>query len=170
MVAFYTSMTLRYAEPARNWLCEGLGRELPLLYAQEFNKRDPEGEFPWSMMRDLPRVMKDATMQVAQGTSLIRTVVAESAYAFDETNTVMVDDTPRKMREYPHNVIIVPEYVDDSVQGGDHAASGDVHVLDTVQACLQRLLHQWREAHTDDVRVFVDRAQQELAAVSASPS
>ena len=32
------------------------------------------------------------------------------ARGFGPTNTVMIDDTARKMREHPHNVVVVPSF------------------------------------------------------------
>ena len=125
--AFYTSMQESNAMPIVKYLARGQRVDV---YERKFNKDDPEGENAWDTMRDLPKVWGWP---------------GKCARGFDETNTVVIDDTHRKMREHPSNVLVVPTYDEKSVRkGGDDA-------LEYLQAYVDALLD-----HADDVRVAVD--------------
>lgn len=105
--AFYTSMRRCNANVAVNYI---LGEENTAhLYDQSFNKHDPLGENQWSMLRDLERIW---------GTS------GAPGYGHNDTSTLMIDDSPIKMREHPQNVLVVQEYTERSViNGGDESLS-----------------------------------------------
>jgi hypothetical protein len=92
-LAFYTSMQYKNANAALSSLV-GNNSQI-FLYAQEYNKSDPHGDKPWSMLRDLPKIWncKDTP-----------------AYNHNHYNTLMIDDSISKMREYPDNVLVIPEY------------------------------------------------------------
>ena len=127
VLAFYTSMREVNAQPIAKYLCGGRAVDV---YERSFNKADPTGENAWDTMRDLPSVWADPT---------------KAAYGFDASNTVVVDDTTRKMREYPGNVLVVPTYDETSVaRGGDDA-------LDYLRAYVDALLDE-----PGDVRTAVD--------------
>ncbi|KAJ8602557.1 hypothetical protein CTAYLR_008353 [Chrysophaeum taylorii] len=97
VLAFYTSMRESSARPAITALSGGRDVEL---YEREFNKVDPLGENHWDTMRDLEKIW---------GT------LGKAGAGFDATNTIVVEDTERKMREHPHNVIVVPSFTEDMV-------------------------------------------------------
>ena len=44
---------------------------------------------------------------------------ARAAFGFGPENTVMIDDTARKMREFPDNVVVVPSFDERDVGGPD---------------------------------------------------
>ncbi|KAH8064209.1 hypothetical protein JL721_8352 [Aureococcus anophagefferens] len=105
--AFYTSMQRRNAEPAVRALCGSGGA--PELYAAEFNAPDDDEagrRHAWDTVRCLDKVWAHDG----------------AAFGFDATNTVMVDDTARKMRRWPGNVLVVDEYDADAVARGDDDA------------------------------------------------
>ena len=62
------------------------------LYDRAYQKPDPDGDKNWDTMRDLDRVW---AAERAAGRSVGR------------HNTLMIDDTYRKMREHPDNMILV---------------------------------------------------------------
>ena len=125
--AFYTSMREANAQPIARYLTKGKRADM---YERKFNKDDASGENSWDTMRDLPKVW---------GTP------AKAAHGFDETNTLVIDDTHRKMREYPSNVLVVPTYDEATVRkGGDDA-------LEYLAAYIDALLD-----HPDDIRTAVD--------------
>jgi len=102
--AFYTSMNDKSAQPAAALLRRGGGYEL---YGRDFNKADSTGAEAYDTMRDL---------------DLLWRTPGRIAFGFDETNTVVIDDTARKMREFPNNVVVVPEYDDAAVARGNDQA------------------------------------------------
>jgi hypothetical protein len=73
-------------------------------------------------MRDLPALWSSAA---SRGTT---------AHGFSERNTVMIDDTPLKMREFADNVYIIPEYDEERVALQNEHESG---VLRSVLLFLQ---------------------------------
>ena len=154
-VSFYTSMTKVYAGPARNWLTQGFDNPLPV-YDQRWNLPDETVEFGWK--RDMPRLWNEINSKM------------DGSITFDSTNTIMIDDSPRKMRDFPDNVLIVPEFDEQGVIAHDqqqrNQVDGEVHdgrvlqaaVLLTLQANLSRLIAQW-EDQRDDVRSLIAEAQ-----------
>ena len=122
-----TSMREANAQPIARYLTRGKRADM---YERKFNKDDASGENSWDTMRDLPKVW---------GTP------AKAAHGFDETNTLVIDDTHRKMREYPSNVLVVPTYDEATVRkGGDDA-------LEYLAAYIDALLD-----HPDAIRTAVD--------------
>ena len=92
------------------------------IYERKFNKPDPSGSESWDTMRDLPMVWG--------------AVKPSSARGFTAENTVVIDDTLRKMRELPHNVMVVPPFEEPAVRKDDDEA------LDYVKAYLDMLLDE----------------------------
>ena len=139
--AFYTSMREKSARPATLALCGGddeHGRP-PHLYERAFNKADSSAENAWDTMRDLEKVWQTQD---------------KIAYGFDATNTIVVDDTPRKMREHPHNVLVVPTYDERALSRANDTA------LPSLLNYLDRLLQdaaRWSQTTTYDVRAFLRR-------------
>lgn len=72
----------------------------PEIYDRPFNAPDPEGVNHWDTKRDLPKIWS---------------TVGRTGYGFAAHNTVMVDDTPRKMRDMNAGLVVVPEYDQRSV-------------------------------------------------------
>ena len=89
-IAFYTSMSSKYAVPAVNILTNG--KNDIYLFDQPFNKKDTEGENSWSTMRDMPKIW-------GCGNS--------PAFGHSEYDTIMIDDSYSKMKEYPGNACIL---------------------------------------------------------------
>jgi hypothetical protein len=58
-------------------------------------KVDPLAAESWKTLRDLPRLWQTA---------------GKVAFGHDELSTIMIDDTDTKMRQFPQNVIIIPEF------------------------------------------------------------
>lgn len=146
--AFYTSMKETSARPATSVLCKGRSVEL---YERKFNKFDPEGENHWDTMRDLKKIW---------------TTPDRVGFGFDETSTVVIEDTARKMREHPYNVIVVPSYTEESVLEG----------YDSVLTRLGDFLHSLFRANVDDVREFllcnpfhIEKDTDDYNAVTRSP-
>lgn len=94
VMAFYTSMRMSSAQPAVDLLCRGA-----TIFDREFNQHDPSGDNPWDTMRDLNKVWQHVD-------------------GFDDTNTIVIEDTMRKMRDHPRNVVVVPSYTETTVLGG----------------------------------------------------
>jgi hypothetical protein len=111
---FYTSMMMRNALPAALFFqddddeeeggggsCGYRGSSQAFMagwnvYDQTFNRFDRQGDKKWGgWMRHLPSVW-------GAGIAL--------AGRHDKTSTLTIDDTFTKMREYPRNVVVVPEY------------------------------------------------------------
>lgn len=67
----------------------------PEVYDRPFNARDPHGANSWDTTRDLP---------------LIWSTPGRAGAGFGPANTVMVDDTPRKMRFMDAGLVVVPEF------------------------------------------------------------
>ncbi|CAM9687065.1 unnamed protein product [Chrysoparadoxa australica] len=123
-LGFYTSMRRENALPAVTWLLgksakDSTGEASRILYHRGFNKRDPLGSNHWDTMRDIPKVWRTPKM-IGSG--------------FNASNTIMVDDTPRKMREMPGNVIVLPEFTEVAV------VNGNDNVIPQVCSYLQTLL------------------------------
>jgi NLI interacting factor-like phosphatase len=135
-LCFYTSMKKKSAEPLSEHL---LGEASSIyLFDQEYNKRDMEGRNSWSMMRDMPRIWSQQD---------------SPSFGHSEKSTIMIDDSYEKMREYPDNVFIVPEYTEEVIELGDPS---DDTVLDVVIQFLDKLTHAWTaKSETDDVRVLI---------------
>eukprot|EP00729_Bicosta_minor_P018779 gene18779-11104_t len=93
-LAFYTSMRYTNAIPAIERLLGHSWEDRVRLYDREYQKADPEGEEVWDTMRDLHKVWANEA--------------EEYGNHFDGSNTLMLDDTMRKMREHPDNVVLVP--------------------------------------------------------------
>jgi hypothetical protein len=132
-IAFYTSMSTKNANAGVDYLSNKIDdfklststttivkqRQL-YLYDQSMNKNDPLGEHSWSFMRDLPKIWNCKN---------------SPGYGHNETTTLMIDDTITKMREYPDNVIVVPEFTEQGVvKGTDTVLIALQHVLDNVFA------------------------------------
>ena len=115
--AFYTSMREANARPIADYLTGGRRVDI---YERKFNKPDPSGEHDYDTMRDLPSVWSS--------------VKPGSARGFTEENTVVIDDTLRKMRELPHNVLVVPPFEEDAVKKGTD------DIMDYVKVYLDMLL------------------------------
>lgn len=126
-LAFYTSMKASSAKPAVTALCRGASAEL---YPREFNKDDPRGSHSWDTMRDLEKIWA---------------TTGRAGCGFDETNTIVVEDTVRKMREHPHNVVVVPTYTEISV----------VRNKDDALRQLSRYFKTLFESQTSDVRTYL---------------
>ena len=92
------------------------------MYERKFNKDDPSGANDYDTMRDLPKVWASTRPAAARG--------------FTERNTVTLDDSERKMREFPDNVLVLPEYDEASVLKGEDEA------LDYAKAYLDMLLDE----------------------------
>ena len=73
-------------------------------------------------MRDLDKVWEEE--------------MTTNGYRFGPDNTVMIDDTMEKMREHPHNVLIVPPITAESLVRGD----GDSSVLINVHNYIKQML------------------------------
>ena len=127
VLAFYTSMREQNAKPIAKFLAGGKSVDV---YERAFNKPDPSGDNAWDTMRDLPKVWAATAPAAARG--------------FDATNTIVVDDTARKMRDFPRNVLVVPTYDEAAI------ARGDDDALDYLRAYVDALLDE-----SGDVRKFL---------------
>lgn len=96
----------------------------PEIYDRRFNAHDPDGANPWDTTRDLPKIWSTHG-RVGAG--------------FGPKNTVVVDDTPRKMRHMSAGLVVVPEYKEAciiaafGVRGGQDLSDGrefDVEVVE----------------------------------------
>lgn len=72
----------------------------PEVYDRPFNTRDPQGVNHWDTTRDLP---------------LLWSTPGRAGTGFGPSNTVMVDDTPTKMRFMTAGLVVVPEFKEASV-------------------------------------------------------
>ena len=123
-LCFYTSMMKKSAGPLAEYVT-GNEFENIHLFDQPFNKKDPDGDKAWSMMRDLPRLW-----------SLEDT----PAYNHSELTTIMIDDSYAKMREYPDNVLILPEYTEKVIEDGE---INDEKVLRSAVKFMDELVEIW---------------------------
>ena len=127
-LAFYTSMQRRNAVPIIEHLFGAGCLSGPAafgLYDRSYNVEDSSGANSWDTMRDLTRIWSEA---------------GSVGHGFSELDTVMVDDTPRKMRHLPHNAVIVPEYDEAAVTRAARAGAPADGVLPALLAYLERLL------------------------------
>eukprot|EP00752_Nemacystus_decipiens_P005334 g4838.t1 len=156
-LAFYTSMRGVNALPAARFLMpdDGTHGATPEVYDRRFNARDPHGAKPWDTTRDLP---------------LIWSTPGRAGEGFGPANTVMVDDTPRKMRFMEAGLVVVPEFkaacvleslglradtgggTEESEEAGEDAARRQGEVLPRLLEYLGRLL----EESGADVRPFIE--------------
>jgi hypothetical protein len=162
---------------------EHLGLEA-YVYDRDFTAPDPEGAHSWSTKRDLDRVWSAnmkviskhtfitlcinihilalvvATGYVPHAHMLYCPLLTQVGHAFTAATTVMVDDTPSKMRHLPTNVLLVPEYTEASVQQGEGSS-----VLQSLQQTLQLLL----DADSADVREHIAAQQAHAAQAQLAP-
>lgn len=80
------------------------------MYDRPFNAPDPEGANHWDTMRNLP---------------LIWSTPGRTGTGFGPHNTVMIEDTPRKMRYQEAGVVVVPEFAEESVRTAFGADGGE---------------------------------------------
>ena len=65
------------------------------VFDQTFSKKDPEGDYKWSTMRDLDRIWDDERCQKLK---------------FNSSNTIVIDSEFCKVREILPNSIVVDPY------------------------------------------------------------
>ena len=133
-MCFYTSMKAASGVPLATQL---VGDSSIYLFDQAYNKRDPAGEKSWSMMRDLVRLWSTE---------------GSPAYGHSERDTVMIDDSFAKMRDYPDNVFLVSEYTEEFILSKEGAKDD---ALDLTKAFLQELLMKWKRCNREDIRPLV---------------
>lgn len=112
--AFYTSMTSKYAIPAVHFMIDKLNQhyddnvfpwqsrwdeKIPFIYDQEWNLEDPSPEDRFGFKRDLPRLWESDIGPAGQ---------------FSALNTIMIDDSARKMRLFPENALLIEEFTSES--------------------------------------------------------
>jgi hypothetical protein len=120
-LAFYTSMRESNALPAVLAITSGAHVEI---YDREYNKADrEEGTESWDTMRDLTKIW---------------TTEGKVGYGFGPHNTIMVDDSARKMRHAPRNLVQVPEF-----KHAEHMRDGTMTAL---HAHLQAMLDDFGES------------------------
>lgn len=103
------------------------GEAVPEVYDRPFNAHDPEGANPWDTTRNLP---------------LVWSTPGRAGEGFGPGNTVMVDDTPRKMRFMDAGLVVVPEYTEASVVEVLRVRAGTLRSCDGDDACEERALRQ----------------------------
>lgn len=142
--AFYTSMKYESALPAVNFLLETARLKgafvdhdpRTIIYAREFQQPDPNAANHWDTIRYLPAVWN------AQGMV---------GHGFDVTNTIVIDDTYKKMQHLPDNVIVVNEYTAEGVlsEQDDNELSGLIGLvgalLESPETDVRRALAALRE-------------------------
>ena len=88
------------------------------IYDRDYNKADgDEGTNDWDTMRDLAKIWRTP---------------GKVGFGFGPHNTVMVDDSARKMRHAPRNLVAVPEF-----KHAEHMRDG---TMDALHAHLASLL------------------------------
>jgi len=133
-IAFYTSMRYENAAPCvQSLVDEELYRDI-YIYDRKFNKDDPLKRNKWDTMRNLPQLW------AAEDTP---------AYGFTEYSTLMIDDSLSKMRDYPDNCLLIPEYTKER-------ASSDAEdtTLLTLINCLSEIVYLWKQGH-EDIRIIM---------------
>eukprot|EP00741_Cyanophora_paradoxa_P025212 tig00000350_g24337.t1 len=107
-LAFYTSISAENARPVIEALCPPTdpATRVFALFDRNYSIRDPHGEKKWDTMRSLPRVW---AAPVCQG-------------RFDANNTILIDNTPRKVRNHMQNALIVPPWEKEQLVAGDDRA------------------------------------------------
>ena len=124
-LCFYTSMMKKSAGPLAEYVTGKEEFENVYLFDQPFNKKDPDGENSWSMMRDLPKIWSSRDTP---------------AYNHSERTTIMIDDSYAKMREYPDNMLLIPEYTENIIECGE---INDDRVLKTTIKFMSELVETW---------------------------
>lgn len=177
VVAFYTSMTACYAVPAREWLSQGLDSQtMPDMYDQRWNKRDETTKYRFK--RNLPRLWAEIGRR-------LKNAFPDTEIEFNASNTMTVDDSGWKMRDYPDNVVVIPEYDAQRVVQHAHQAKhfpattlfheshqpsrtqddDGMHIEATLLPCvqteLQQLLQRWR-VENDHIGPLVQQMQANL--------
>ncbi|CAN0374913.1 unnamed protein product [Ectocarpus sp. 12 AP-2014] len=155
-LAFYTSMRGVNALPAARFLMpDDSSSTAPEVYDRPFNARDPHGANAWDTTRDLP---------------LIWSTPGRTGAGFGPGNSIMVDDTPRKMRFMDAGLVVVPEFTEacalealggetgnveseEEAERREAAARAQREVLPRLLEYLSRLLDESGE----DVRPFIER-------------
>jgi hypothetical protein len=125
-VAFYTSMKEENALVPLKKL-DRYGSVY--LYSQEFNKHDSSGENAWDMMRDFPKLWSSRD---------------GPAFGHSERSTIMIDDSTRKMREFPNNLVLVPEFVPECM------VEAETFKLEYVMHYVDAVIDQWMATYTYD--------------------
>jgi hypothetical protein len=125
-VCIYTSIMKQNAEAAVNALDKDHKEYISKIYDQSYNKQDPQGAKMWDTIRDMEKVY---------GRS-----------GFSKTNTILLDNEPRKFRETPRNGIVVPEY------GRNEAKSNISNTLTR----LGKYLILLAESNVTDVRQYME--------------
>jgi hypothetical protein len=129
-LAFYTSMRESNALPAVLHITGGVRVEI---YDRDYNKADTKGRKDaksWDTMRDMDKIWSTR---------------GRAGHGFDATSTLMVDDTDRKMRHAPRNLVRVPEFKE--------AAHRDDGTMATLIEYLRGLLDNCGDG---DVRDYVE--------------
>jgi hypothetical protein len=171
-VAFYTSMTRKNALPAVEYLSYTESEQL-FLYEQRWNKRDPHGENAWSMMRDLPRLWgsKEGScgpLAAAAGSGMDVGSLGP-AFGHSEKDTIMIDDSFAKMREFPSNVVLIPEFDEEAVLGA--LTKGEDEFLGaTLARFFEIILDAWQEQTFNnaepDIRTLVGTCVHQIEKLS----
>lgn len=118
-----------------------LSSMMPMFCGGDFNVPDKNrGVKPWDSMRKLELVWEHEYERLGQ--------------RFDGTNTLMIDDSLRKMRYYPLNVLQVSEYDEDAVQADDDDEL--VHLMKYMKFLLEDLESTSGGKDQRDVRHFVE--------------
>ena len=101
-------------------------------------------------MRDLPTLWRSNT--ASHGPAV--------AFGYDERNTIMVDDSWTKMREYAGNAVIIPEYDEERAAAQDEE---EKRILTDVLGFLQTTLGVFVEGgDVTDVRDVVAHVKANL--------
>lgn len=125
-IAFYSSMTGKNATAAATNLDPS--RRLHV-YAREFNQRDTSSENQWAVIRDL---------------SAVWAAPGRPAFQHSARSTIMIDDTFRKLREFPDNLVQVPEFTEQSVV---HGEGFDLYML---TAHIRDIIGSWQTNYSLD--------------------
>ena len=133
-IAFYTSMRASNAIPALPYLLDQKNEIFVHVYDRHFNKVDHEGDHSWSTMRDLPKLWNCKNTP---------------AFGHNIQNTLMIDDSFQKMREYPLNVLVVPEYTLERAES---------HIDDRLlilRSCLEEIIQLWNSGINDIREILI---------------
>lgn len=139
-IAFYSSMTGKNATAAAANLDPSCRLHV---YAREFNKPDSASENQWAVIRDLRAVWASP---------------GRPGFQHSARSTIMIDDTCRKLREHPDNLVQVPEYTAKCVERGEGFS------LSLLTSHIRDILEAWQTNYSldRDVRLLLKPLNQQF--------
>jgi hypothetical protein len=120
-----------------------------MVFPREYNTVDPTGSKAWDTIRDLSRIWASplntiATSPLLSSSPLVQVENdAKTGYLFGPANTILIDNEPRKTRNYQGNAINISSWERPTISSYEMIVDNE---LIDMQAQLTSLLHTRRHA------------------------